>query len=414
MVADVRKTTGILFTLAVVIMGLQDAAMGPLVPVMAQAIAAYQDQVSIAWVQALSSIPTFMPVVIAPIFTRLLNALTRRQLAIIGLAIYAIGGTAGIFCGDTYMSMFVTRVILGFGVGICLPLSLVLVSDFFTGSKRDTVMGWHMACAMIGGILFQVVAGFIATASGHWYYAFLAYMIPVLVLIYELIFLPEPTNKTSQIDNSGGKKDKIHLPGVFFFLLITYFIHHMTANAMLTNNSVVVSGWLGDIQGPAASGISLSLMAGGAFLGALVFGRMKKIFKDYVMVYIFVGFIVGHFIIIQSGTDASGSLTMFNIGVFVSGWGVGSVAPGFYAYLPEVVNPKAVGLGMSLLVACDGFGKFSQSFIYNPIAEATGHTIGMFPHQLALYVFVGLAVVWFIKVTFFKTKKIEMTASEAG
>jgi MFS family permease len=388
-------------------MGLQDAAMGPLVPVMAQAIQAFDGQASAALVQSLSSIPTFMPIVIAPFFTKLLNALTRRQLATIALLIYAIGGTAGIFCESSFMAMLITRIILGFGVGICLPLSLVLVSDFFTGEKRDKVMGWHMACAMVGGILFQIVAGFIATASGHWYYAFFAYLIPVIVLIYELIFLPEPTNKTSQVNTSGEKKEKIHLPAVFAFIWIMYFIHHMTANAMLTNNSVVLSKWLGDVAGPAASGVSLSLMAAGAFVGAMLFGRIKKALGDYVMVYIFVPFIIGHFIMINSGTDAEGSVMMWNIGVLISGWGVGSVAPAFYALLPEVVNPKAIGLAMSVIVAADGFGKFSQSFIYNPIVFATGHELGLYPHQIALYVFVAMAVVWFIRVRFIKFKKID-------
>ena len=69
---------------------------------------------------------------------------------------------------------------MGLGVGITLPLSIDIISSFFNGRERDTLIGLGTSTvACIGAVFFQVAGGMLADAY-NWQFGFLVYLFPIL------------------------------------------------------------------------------------------------------------------------------------------------------------------------------------------------------------------------------------------
>jgi len=135
---------------------------------------------------------TLPPLFIVP-FSLLSGWLTKRirkkTIMITGLLIYLFAGCGGGFAKSIGQLLFI-RALLGIGVGLIMPLSTTLVGDFFKGEARSKMIGFATSIQNLGGVIFQIVAGYLAVMS--WRYSFGVYGLALFILILIVFFLPEP------------------------------------------------------------------------------------------------------------------------------------------------------------------------------------------------------------------------------
>ncbi len=128
----------------------------------------------------------------------------KKVLMIIGLVIYLIAGCGGGFA-RSIKELLIIRAILGVGVGLIMPLSTTLVGDFFSGAVRSRMIGLAASVQNLGGVIFQIVAGYLAVIS--WRYTFGVYSLALVILILIIGFLPEPLHTKKK----EGPKPKARL-----------------------------------------------------------------------------------------------------------------------------------------------------------------------------------------------------------
>jgi len=144
----------------------------------------------------------------------LVSRVGKKPIVIIGLIIYLLGGVAG-GLANGITQLLIIRGLFGVGVGLVMPLSTTLIADFFSGPARTKMMGLYSTSTSLGGVIFQVLSGWLAVMS--WRYSFGVYGLALVSIIFTLLWLPEP----KKVIPKKGTSTKIILPkGVYVIALL--------------------------------------------------------------------------------------------------------------------------------------------------------------------------------------------------
>ena len=104
------------------------------------------------------TLPSLVVIPFALISGRLCDAFGKRTMLLTGLILYLVGGLGGGFAG-TIEVLLGCRALLGLSVGLIMPISTAIVSDFFEGGEAMQMMGWISASNHFGGMAAQMISG---------------------------------------------------------------------------------------------------------------------------------------------------------------------------------------------------------------------------------------------------------------
>ena len=171
-----RGLTGSILSLSLLTV-MAGAAVAPALNV----IQAHFAQSSQTFVQMIISIPALFIVITNFFFPKLCRRLNPRTLVLLGLSLYTVGGcAAGLF--DQIGLVLVMRALVGVGVGILMPLSTGLLTDYFPPEKQASLLGISSAMNQLGGVIATLLAGLLAGIS--WRASFLVYLYHSLVITW--------------------------------------------------------------------------------------------------------------------------------------------------------------------------------------------------------------------------------------
>lgn len=171
------------------------------------------------------TVPGLAIAITAPIAGLLADRLGRRVLLQLGVALYIVAGSAGLWLDDLYI-LLLSRLALGAAVGMIMVCSMALLTDHFQGPERDRAMGIQSSAMSAGGIIF-ISAGSIL-ADWSWRAPFAVYLFPVLLfpLIYK--FVSKPPDNQEEPGAVQGHFPKAHALYIyslgFITMLLFYFI----------------------------------------------------------------------------------------------------------------------------------------------------------------------------------------------
>ena len=320
------------------------------------------------FVQMIISIPALFIALTSFIFPKLSQKLKAKELVLIGLLLYVVGGcVAGLFSNIYLVLAF--RALVGIGVGIIMPLSTGLLSFYFKPEEQDKLMGYSSAMNQMGGVVATLISGVLAGIS--WRASFLVYLMGFISIILCLIFLPN--------DKIGGRKEAEQKGGVFkdyyvyivaiFLLMFTFFVYPSAFAIETAKAGIIPQSLIAIIM----AGMDLV-----AFFGGLAFVYVKKSFGNTTKYVAPALFLIGYVLLL-----------------FIGGWVgtiVGSVFIGF-----------ANGLGIPFIIsaACHKAGKLAATTVMPLISMAMYFAQFITPMVLAVVGFISpYAVAGIIAVIF--------------
>lgn len=103
--------------------------------------------------------------------------------------LYAIAGGSG-FVLDSLLAIIVGRAALGVAVGGITVGATALITDYYVGEQRDSVLGLQGSFTQFGGVLFLPLGGVLADVG--WRMPLLIYLTSLLLLPTMLLSLYEP------------------------------------------------------------------------------------------------------------------------------------------------------------------------------------------------------------------------------
>ncbi|OIL24901.1 MFS transporter, partial [Oenococcus oeni] len=236
-------------------------ALSPAIP---QMIKSFPDQ-SVSSIELLVTVPAFSVMILVLLSSYISKKVGEKLTVCIGLVLVTVFGIFPFFT-SSYMLTLVSRIFLGAGFGLINSFAVSLISEFYKGSQKESMMGFRSGFESLGQAIMTFVAG-LFLAFG-WKYTTLVYLIaiPIFLLFYYYI----PSDKKSQnLKNDADKvknniKQKISLPvwgiAIFLFLIVIFYIG-MTVRFPL----IVTSYHLGNAED---ASLTLSIMTfGGMLLG---------------------------------------------------------------------------------------------------------------------------------------------------
>jgi MFS family permease len=148
-----------------------------------------------------SAFIVFLTISILP-FGYLSDRIKRKDVIAGALAVWSVA-TAFTALAGNFLTLFLTRSVLGIGEAGYSPPSQALISDYFKQSQRATVMSWWAASGNVGLMLGVVLGGVVAGwYYGAWRIAFLFAGIPGLILAFIAWKMREP--RRNQADEEAG------------------------------------------------------------------------------------------------------------------------------------------------------------------------------------------------------------------
>ncbi|HZU70246.1 MAG TPA: MFS transporter [Ktedonobacteraceae bacterium] len=126
----------------------------------------------------------------------------RRNVVAICVAVWSVA-TALTALANSFITLFLSRMVLGIGEAGYFPAGTALMSDYFRRSTRSRVMSWWSVGQLVGILVGFVVGGTVAGLFiGSWRLAFIFTGIPGLILAFLAWRVREP--RRNQADEAVG------------------------------------------------------------------------------------------------------------------------------------------------------------------------------------------------------------------
>lgn len=343
-------------------------------------VAAHFPEKSITEIQVgLISVPCIVIMVVTLLMGKLMDVMSKKTLAIVGILLFLVGGVAPAYA-SSFSAITVLRGVFGVGVGILQVVSTALVAENFEGAEREKVQGNLQAFQMIGCAIMVFVGGWLAGKG--WNVAFYVHLLGIISLIAALVFIPNVKPGTAKAAAGDKPAEKAKLTGLMWVWMVIAFFVFCTGQIFSNNNAFLVADrGLGD---SAASGLGMAFFCAGGVLMGFLYGKFAKTFGKYTMAMGF--FVVALSYVVMA---LAPSIAVFYVGCLIFGLGLSIAMPNVFLNVGNSVAPAAVGLALSIATCVQNFGQFCSPYIVNPIAGALGGTASV----AAFYVGAGLACI---------------------
>ncbi|MDQ7730423.1 MFS transporter [Halomonas sp. SpR8] len=301
----------------------------------------------------------------------------KKSILIVSLIMYLVGGIGG-FLSPSMEFMLVTRVILGIAIGLMIPLSITLISDYYEGEERTKTLGLQSAATNLGGIIAIVVSGILAMIS--WRYSFLAYAIAFLALFMVIFFLPK---KTPQQAQGNGNEEASSFDGRVFLLTIYMILTFVVFYGIPSNMALFLSEL--DITNTVVNGVIIAVCSVGGFFGGMSVAFFRRLLKSFFVplqvVYMAIGFSMIAFL--------NQYIAFLGLGVLILGFGYGSTVPVIFDSATKITSGTGRAMATALLVSSIYLGQFISPLTLGEISHWFGDGSVYFS-----YVVMALALVF--------------------
>ena len=125
-------------------------------------------------------------------FGLLTDRIKRKDVVALAVGIWSLATSFTVFANN-FLTLFVSRAVVGVGEAGYSPSSQALLSDYFRQKWRGRVMGWWAVSGQVGLLIGVILGGVVAGLyPGAWHLAFLVAGVPGLLLALIAWRLREP------------------------------------------------------------------------------------------------------------------------------------------------------------------------------------------------------------------------------
>lgn len=334
----------------------------------------YFSNVNQTLVQMIISIPALFIALTSLVFPKLTQKFKAKELVMIGLFLYVIGGcVAGLF--DNIYLVLAFRALVGVGVGIIMPLSTGLLSFYFSPEEQDKLMGYSSAMNQMGGVVATLISGILAGIS--WRASFLVYLMGLISIVLCLIFLPnDKIGGRSGEKKQGAFKEYYVFIIAIFLLMFTFFVYPTVFAIETAKEGIIPQHYIAIIM----AGMDFI-----AFLGGLSFVHIKKVCGEITRFVAPLLFLVGYLLLFLVG-GWIGAITGSILIGFANGLGI--------PFIISSASQKAGKTAATTVMPLISMAMYLAQFVTPMILSV----VGQLPYAVAGVTAV-LFVLWSGKIT---------------
>ena len=339
-------------------------------------------------IQNLISIPCLVVIPVTLIVGKLMDAVSKKLISIIGILCFLIGGFLPAFM-TSLTPILVLRGVLGVGIGVVQCVSSALVAENFEGPERDKVQGNLTAAQMLGICVMVFAGGWLADIE--WNLAFYVHLLAVVSLILCIVCIPN-VKPVKKVESDTESQTKAKLTKGSWMWALTMFVLFIGAQIYsIALSFIVAEKGLGTA---AQSGNAMAFFAIGGFLCGIVFGRIAEVAKGFTLFTGLVGIIISYLLIAFAG-----NMIMIYAGAFIFGFALSICMPCVIVGTGNAVDVVSAGMAISITMCAQNFAQFLCPYIINPISASLGNgtnanQISFFLGAAIIAVMAVIALVW--------------------
>lgn len=327
--------------------------------------------VSENWVQQLISIPFLVTVPATILSGRLSLRFSKKMLLLFGIGLSTAAGVSPIFVSD-FTLIFISRILVGIGVGFVIPFMTGLIADFFHGYERDHLFGLQGTFVNLGSILFFFIGGLLGAIN--WHYNFLVFLVGLAIFPMVLLFLPKQGVVETQ---SSAKKPFVKkiIP-----ICLAMFGFQMIGNSFALNLSFVISeSKIGDAS---ITGLIISFTSLGGLLSGLFYRKILSVAHRFVSTIAIA--LLGIGMLIASLSYSAGLMI---VAAFCIGSGSALIVAAYLTRISNRISSESRTVAMSFLLATISLGVFAS-----PIYAMFIKLLPFFSQSRSIFAFSSIAM----------------------
>lgn len=281
-------------------------------------IAAEFPEASITAIQYLMTFPNLVVVAVSVLVSALAKRYAKRNIAVVGLLLGSMSGVLSFLFHQSLALLYVWAGMLGVGIGLVVPIATSLISDYFDGSVKDTMLGYQTTAANVGSMLMTFFGGVIAAFG--WHFNYLVYLIAIPGLILTLCFVPKENVSEKggskkgaaacrDTDQAAGRKK---IPGYAWPYIVIAAVFMMLFYMGPTNLALFVEERTIGTTMTSATAATLLLLGGSAM--GLVFGAIAGRIGRYTIPLGYAMLFVGYLLLYMTRGSASLYIGSFLVG----------------------------------------------------------------------------------------------------
>lgn len=308
-------------------------------PVLAVINTKYQSYGTSA-VQLLQTIPYLLLMVGSLMIGWLTTKITKKKIALIGLAIIGVCGVLPFF-SESFAVLVISRVLIGFGFGITSPMNTAIAAEMIPEEDRAAYMGLHVVGMGIGTMVGSMLGGVLAGMSYRNYY--LIYLVPFIAMVgVQLLLAETPAVKA---EKATGMK----MNSTVYIISVASFAHTLFINAYSTNIGIYIADHISD--NASLAGMVTAVNAAFALLTGMFFSKISAKLKSFTLPFSILIAAVGYGLVLtvkgMAGVLIVSALCGVSLSCFMA---IGS-------YLISIsVEPEAVAKASGVFAVIGGIG----------------------------------------------------------
>ncbi len=383
--------------LTILLLAFSQMATNGLSPAMSD-IAAQFPEVPVSTVQLLMTLPGIFVVILSLISAWLTSIFPKKYLIAVGSLCIIATGFLGLTFHGSLQILFAWSVLMGMGMGLISALTLSLISDYFAGQEKATMMGLQTGFANIGGMIMTAAGGVLTAIA--WHFDYLVYLIALPGLILLLFFVPgkspEPISAEREVGEKGGYGALLGQKRIWLYIFISVVLLFLF-NAGPTNLSMyvtefgignaVVSGWA-----------ATTFLLGGTLMG-IGFGFFAKRLGVFTIPLGFVFMALGFLVLLSRAC-----VPCLYVGCFLAGMSISLISPQCVLLASSLCKTsQELAMAAAIIMAAANVGTFLTPQLTNLACLISGTESTRYRFILAMILAVVMAV--FTALAMLKEKK---------
>lgn len=361
-------------------------------PSLPQMISYYRDKgLPSPQVELLFSIPSMAIIFILLITPWLSKKLSEKHMIIFGLLLTALGGGLPVV-SQNYLLVFVSRLLLGSGIGFINARAISVISEYYQGKERRKLLGLRGSFEVLGNAGLTALVGLLLTFG--WSKSFMIYFLALPILVLYLVFAPKKVVKDTndKIKTKGQKIPKADLTYIVALAILAGFVITINTGINLRIPLLVVEFGLGT---PAQASLVLSAMMLMGIIAGMSFGQLIAMFHKQLIPICLV-----LFSLTLLGVGLPSNLMVLTISAMASGFLYSLMVTAVFSLVADRVEYSLVGSATTLVLVFCNIGGASAAILLS----CFDHLLGQINAVFYVYAILSLAVgmIYFFKRLFFK------------
>ena len=338
--------------LSISILLMSHLAISPVIPNLYRLYNAQNPNIGLASVESLATIPAMMITVFVLLSNFIIKGIGKKNTVLLGLAIIFIFGLVPVFTTN-FKIVFISRLLLGAGIGLFNSLSISMISDFFDEDTRGTMIGMRTAFLNIGKALTTFISGYLIIYGVQ--YTFLVYALALPIFVLFLVFVPNPKNNESKQISIKFHKEAIILTLLTLLVGISYMGATIKIPTLLIEKYHLH---------PEVSRNLLTILAISGIFSGFLFGELVKKFKNLTLSIMLLFMSCGSFIF-----AIFHSSILFTIGAILIGISfVGTMSFNFF-YISKKLENKYINFATSVVLVGGNIGVILTPVVLTKLPE---------------------------------------------